>query len=71
MGRNVRTGIQCSFMPGVLIGENSRIGPKSFVEENIQNNSFFYTKFQKIIKKEKLRLAINKLICYNLRCWLF
>jgi len=52
MGKNVRTGIQCAFMPGVLIGENSRIGPKSFVKENIQNNSFLYTKFQKIIRKK-------------------
>jgi bifunctional UDP-N-acetylglucosamine pyrophosphorylase/glucosamine-1-phosphate N-acetyltransferase len=52
MGKNVRTGIQCSFMPGVLIGENSRIGPKSFVNENIEKNSFYYTKFQKIIRKK-------------------
>jgi bifunctional UDP-N-acetylglucosamine pyrophosphorylase/glucosamine-1-phosphate N-acetyltransferase len=52
IGRNVRTGIQCSFMPGVFIGENSRIGPKTFVKENIQNNSFFYTKFQKIVRKK-------------------
>ena len=51
IGRNVRTGIHCSFMPGVLIGENSRIGPKTFVRENIENNSFYYTKFQKIIRK--------------------
>lgn len=53
MGNNVRTGIHCSFMPGVLIGENSRIGPKTFVKENIKNNSFYYTKFQKIIRKNR------------------
>jgi len=51
MGKNVRTGIHCSFMPGVLIGENSRIGPKTLVAENVKENSLFYTKFQKIIKK--------------------
>ena len=51
MGRNVRSGIHCSFMPGVLIGENSRIGPRTFVRENVGSNSFYYTKFQKTIKK--------------------
>lgn len=52
MGKNVRTGIHCSFMPGVLIGENSRIGPKTFIRENIENNSFYYTKFKKTIKND-------------------
>ncbi len=51
MGNNIRTGIHCSFMPGVLVGENSRIGPKSLVFENVKDNSILYTKFQKIIKK--------------------
>jgi bifunctional UDP-N-acetylglucosamine pyrophosphorylase/glucosamine-1-phosphate N-acetyltransferase len=51
MGKNVRTGIHCSFMPGVFIGENSRIGPKTLVAENVKENLLFYTKFQKIIKK--------------------
>jgi bifunctional UDP-N-acetylglucosamine pyrophosphorylase/glucosamine-1-phosphate N-acetyltransferase len=51
MGKNVRTGIHCSFMPGVFIGSNSRIGPKTFVGENVKENSFYSTKFQKIIRK--------------------
>jgi bifunctional UDP-N-acetylglucosamine pyrophosphorylase/glucosamine-1-phosphate N-acetyltransferase len=51
MGKNVRSGIHCSFMPGVFIGENSRIGPKTLVSDNVKENSLLYTKFQKIIKK--------------------
>jgi len=52
IGKNVRTGIHCSFMPGVFIGENSRIGPKTLVAENVKENSLFYTKFQKVVKKK-------------------
>ena len=52
MGKNVRTGIHCSFMPGVFIGENSRIGPKTLVSENVKENFLFYTKFQKVVKKK-------------------
>ncbi len=52
MGKNVRTGIHCSFMPGVFIGENSRIGPRTLVAENVKENSLLYTKFQKVVKKK-------------------
>lgn len=51
MGNDVRAGIHCSFMPGVMIGENSLIGAKSFIKENIKNNSFYYTKLQKVVRK--------------------
>jgi bifunctional UDP-N-acetylglucosamine pyrophosphorylase/glucosamine-1-phosphate N-acetyltransferase len=51
MGKNVRAGIHSSFMPGVLVGENSRIGAKSLIDKNIKENSIYYTKFEKIIKK--------------------
>ena len=51
MGENTKSGIYCSLMPGVLIGSNCMIGPNSVVFENIENNTNFYTKFQKVIKR--------------------
>jgi len=51
-GANTKTGIRCSFMPGVFIGSNCVIGPHSVVFENIEDNTTFYTKF-KGIKKRK------------------
>ncbi len=41
MGENVKTGVHCSLMPGVLIGSNAIIGPNSIVFENIENNKVF------------------------------
>lgn len=52
-GRGVKTGINVSIMPGVLIGENSVIGPHSLVRENIKDNQIFYTKYYKIVKNKK------------------
>lgn len=49
-GRGVKTGVNVSIMPGVLVGSHSIIGPHSFVRENIKDNKIFYTKFQKIIR---------------------
>ncbi len=46
-GKGVKTGVNVSIMPGVLIGQNSIIGPHSLVTENIKDNETFYTKFQK------------------------
>ena len=51
MGENTKTGIHCSFMPGVLIGSNCQIGPHSVVFENIEDNTSFYTEFKGINKK--------------------
>lgn len=51
LGNNVKTGINVSLMPGVLIGSNAVIGPHSLVRENIEDNSTYFTKFQKAIKK--------------------
>jgi len=53
MGENSKTGIHCSFMPGVLIGSNCHIGPNSVVLENIEDNTNFYTEFKEIVKKRK------------------
>lgn len=51
MGENSKIGINCSLMPGVLIGSNCLVGPNSLVAENIKDNTTFYTKFQKVVKK--------------------
>jgi bifunctional UDP-N-acetylglucosamine pyrophosphorylase/glucosamine-1-phosphate N-acetyltransferase len=37
MGENSKTGIQCSLMPGVLIGSNCLIGPASVVFKNMED----------------------------------
>lgn len=52
-GENAKIGINVSLMPGVLIGSNSLVGPASVVFENIEDNTTFYTKFEKVIKKNK------------------
>lgn len=54
MGRNSKTGINVSLMPGILIGSNVIIGPNSVVLENIKDNTIFYTKFQKSVKKRTI-----------------
>jgi len=48
MGENSKTGINCSLMPGVLIGSNCQVGPNSVVFENIEDNTNFYTEFKGI-----------------------
>ena len=50
MGENTKTGIHCSFMPGVFIGSNCQIGPGSIVFENIEDNATFYTEFKDVKK---------------------
>ncbi len=52
MGENSKTGINCSFMPGILIGSNCVVGPKSVVSENIGDNTVFYSEFKGIKKKK-------------------
>lgn len=51
MGERSLVGINVSFMPGVLIGSNCKIGPNSVIFKNIEDNTTFYTKFQSVIKK--------------------
>jgi len=51
VGQNSHLGINVSLMPGVLIGSNCVVGPSSVVFENIEDNSTFYTKFEKVVKK--------------------
>jgi bifunctional UDP-N-acetylglucosamine pyrophosphorylase/glucosamine-1-phosphate N-acetyltransferase len=52
LGDNVKTGVNCSLMPGILIGKNCVIGPHSLVLKNIDPNILFYSKFEQI-KKER------------------
>jgi bifunctional UDP-N-acetylglucosamine pyrophosphorylase/glucosamine-1-phosphate N-acetyltransferase len=42
MGDNVKTGINVSIMPGVIIGENSHIGAHTLISANIPANSLSY-----------------------------
>lgn len=42
IGENTKTGIHCSFMPGVFIGTNCQIGPGAIVHENIEDNTAFF-----------------------------
>jgi len=53
IGDNTKTGINCSFMPGVLVGSNCIIGPNSVVMKNIEDNKLFYTEFKGITKNKK------------------
>jgi len=50
MGENTKTGIHCSFMPGVSVGSNCQIGPNSVIFENIEDNNNFYSEFKRIKK---------------------
>ncbi|MFX1249800.1 MAG: bifunctional sugar-1-phosphate nucleotidylyltransferase/acetyltransferase, partial [Promethearchaeota archaeon] len=42
MGDNVKTGINVSLMPGIIIGENSQIGAHTLVNQDIASNVLFY-----------------------------
>ncbi len=42
LGDNVKTGINVSIMPGIIIGENSRIGAHTIVSSNVPSNSLLY-----------------------------
>lgn len=49
IGNNVRMGIKCSTMPGIIIGENSIIGPSTVIQKNVAPDTKYYSKFQEII----------------------
>jgi bifunctional UDP-N-acetylglucosamine pyrophosphorylase/glucosamine-1-phosphate N-acetyltransferase len=50
MGEGSKMGINCSLMPGKLIGQNCLIGPSSVVFENVPDNTNFYSEFKNIVK---------------------
>jgi len=53
VGENTKIGINCSLMPGKLIGSNCLIGPKTTVSENIEDNTEFYTEIKGVKKNIK------------------
>ncbi len=54
LGENVTTGINVSIMPGVIIGENSRIGAHTLVYKNIPPDTLFYHDPSKGIIQKKM-----------------
>jgi bifunctional UDP-N-acetylglucosamine pyrophosphorylase/glucosamine-1-phosphate N-acetyltransferase len=50
VGENTKIGVNCSLMPGKLIGSNCLIGPKTTVSENIEDNTEFFTEIKGIKK---------------------
>ncbi|MBI2123956.1 MAG: NTP transferase domain-containing protein [Candidatus Wildermuthbacteria bacterium] len=54
IGEHTSVGVNCSFMPGVLIGSGCLVGPHSVVFENIEDSTAYYAKFEKVIKKRLL-----------------
>ncbi len=62
IGKNSRVGVNTSFMPGVLIGENSFISSGLVVEKNIPSQAFFIIKWKtKTIKNKKITPTRAKL----------
>lgn len=53
LGKNTKLGINVSLMPGVLVGRDCVVGPKSVVAANLEDGTIFYTKFQKIVKEKR------------------
>jgi len=53
VGNNVKIGINCSLMPGILIGDNSFIGPHSLVLKNVEEDTIFYTEKKETKNKIK------------------
>ena len=51
IGENTKIGVHVSTMPGILIGNNCIIGPKTFVNENVPDNTRYYTEFKVMVKK--------------------
>lgn len=50
VGEGTKIGVNCSLMPGVMVGRNCIIGPHSLVKENIEDNKLFYVKLQNLQK---------------------
>ncbi len=51
IGSNNSIGIKVGTMPGIIIGNNTIIGPGTTVMENIPDDISYYTEFKKIVKK--------------------
>lgn len=55
MGDNVNIGINVSLMPGILIGENSRIGAHTLVNQDVPPNTLLYYDPKKGLVKKPLQ----------------
>ncbi|MFI5265426.1 MAG: sugar phosphate nucleotidyltransferase [Candidatus Levyibacteriota bacterium] len=53
LGSHVSLGIRVGTMPGVIIGNNTVIGPGTTVMENVEDNVTYYTEFKKTLQKKK------------------
>ncbi len=53
IGSGVTIGERVSTMPGVIIGNNTVIGPSTTVINNVASDTTYYTKFAEIIEKRK------------------
>ena len=52
IGENVVIGERVSTMPGVIIGNSTKIGPSTTVMKNVESNTTYYTKFEEFIEKK-------------------
>lgn len=53
IGSDTRFGIHTGTMPGVIIGSGCNIGPGTLVFENLEDNTTFYAKFERVLKKSR------------------
>ncbi len=51
IGDKVSVGVNCSLMPGTMIGDDSRIGPHSMIKGIIETGSTVFTDFKQIVKR--------------------
>lgn len=76
MGNNVKTGVRVSTMPGILIGNDTIIGPSTTITHNVVNNVRYYTTFHEIIEenqktKEKKKISKKKIVLLDIDYTLF
>lgn len=53
IGDNAIIGERVSTMPGIIIGNNSTVGPSTTVMVNVPSDSVFYTKFKEFITNRR------------------
>lgn len=51
IGDNVSFGVRASIMPGIVIGNNSIIGPGTVVSKNISDNTKYFVKATEVVEK--------------------
>ncbi len=51
IGDDVKIGVNCSLMPGILIGPGAILGPHSFVKKNIEAEERYYSQFKEVREK--------------------